>query len=225
MSPTSAERGQESRARLLAAAAELIVADGWGSVTTRKVADLAGLPPGLVHYHFRTVTDLQIDAALDAARREVDAATAALVSAADPVAGMAEVLDELAAYADNDPATILFSEMLLAATRHKRLREELSVLLGNWRSTMADWLRSHGGPADAEATVLLLGAALDGLVLHRMVDPGQTRVSVAGPLRRLAGLPPHQGAGAQGRPAARSAAPHGAAGTTTDGPSGDGSVS
>ncbi|MCT2592743.1 TetR/AcrR family transcriptional regulator [Streptomyces sp. N2-109] len=188
MSPTSAERGQESRARLLGAAAQLIVEGGWGSVTTRKAADRAGVPPGLVHYHFRTVDDLLIDAALEGARREAEAVAATLARTEDPAAGIAQVLEQLAAYTSEDAATILFSEMLLAATRHERLREGLSELMGEWRAAMTAWLRESGGPADAEGTVLLLGAALDGLVLHRLVDPGLRQVSVLGPLRRMVGL-------------------------------------
>jgi len=46
------------------AAAELIAERGWGAVTTRMVAERAGLRPGLVHYHFDSVTDLLIDSSL-----------------------------------------------------------------------------------------------------------------------------------------------------------------
>jgi AcrR family transcriptional regulator len=187
MSPTAAERGQETRARLLDAAGQLIVEDGWGAVTTRKVAERAGLRAGLVHYHFPSVTDLLIDAALASARREVEKALAVLAESADAAAGVDHVLDALAAYSGSDPATVLFSEMLLAASRTERLRAELSVLLGEWRTAVTDWLRTEGGVEDPEATAVLLGAVLDGLVLHRLIDPELAAVRVAGPLKRLVG--------------------------------------
>lgn len=211
MTPTSAERGHESRQRLLDAAAQLIVEDGWGAVTTRRVADRAGVRPGLVHYHFSTVSDLLIEAALAAARREMARATEAMSQADDPSLGMNRVLDTVSDYTATDPTTVLFSEMLLASTRLERLRTQLAELMTEWRTGVAEWLRaanateaaggsadstdsadstgSQDGPAshdDAEATALLLGAAVDGLVLHRLIDPSIAQISVAGPLARLA---------------------------------------
>ncbi|MFF4541021.1 hypothetical protein [Streptomyces aureus] len=44
-------------------------------------------------------------------------------------------------------------------------------------------------PGDAEATAVVLLALLDGLVLHRIIDPELASIPVTGPLRRLAGLP------------------------------------
>lgn len=208
MTPTSAERGHETRERLLDAAAQLIVEDGWGAVTTRRVADRAGLRPGLVHYHFRTVSELLTEAALASARREVRSAVDVLAQAADPADGLARVLEAMSTYGADDPTTVLFSEMLLASTRLEGLRVELAGLLAEWRSAVADWLRSAGAKpaagatggsdtsdgsdgsdsADAfEATAVLLGAALDGLVLHKLIDPALAEISVVEPLTRLAG--------------------------------------
>ncbi|HEX3814380.1 MAG TPA: helix-turn-helix domain-containing protein, partial [Mycobacteriales bacterium] len=52
-----------TRERLMAAAAELIAELGWGRVTTRAVAERAGLPHGSVSYHFRGKQDLLIESA------------------------------------------------------------------------------------------------------------------------------------------------------------------
>ncbi|MFR0357516.1 TetR/AcrR family transcriptional regulator [Streptomyces sediminimaris] len=188
MTPTSVERGNETRARLLQAAAELIVEEGWGAVTTRKVADRAGVRQGLVHYHFPTVTDLLIDAALDSARREVEGAMTALTEATDPALGMEQMLTMMASYSAGDPATVLYSEMLLASARHERLRVGLSQLMRTWRTAAADWLRRNGAGEDADTAAVLLGAALDGLVMYRIVDPTVADLPVAGPLLRLAGI-------------------------------------
>ena len=210
MTPTSAERGHETRQRLLDAAAQLIVEDGWGAVTTRRVADRAGLRPGLVHYHFSTVTDLLIEAALAVARREMARASEAIAQADDPSQGVAQVLEAVSEYTLSDPTTVLFSEMLLASTRLERLRTQLAELMTQWRTEVAGWLRANaaesaggsgadstGGSGDAsasgddaEATALLLGAAIDGLVLHRLIDPSIARIPVSGPLARLAGVAP-----------------------------------
>lgn len=188
MSPTAVERGQETRSRLLDAAAQLIVEEGWGAVTTRKVAERAGLRPGLVHYHFDTVTDLLTDASLASARQEVRGAMAMLAQTTDGAAGLELLLDELSAYSADDPVTVLFVEMMLAARRTERLRSELASLMREWRRAVAEWLRRNGGPDDAGATAMLLGAALDSVVLHRLIDPELAAVPLSGPLRRLAGV-------------------------------------
>ncbi|WP_282786133.1 helix-turn-helix domain-containing protein, partial [Nocardia sp. CC201C] len=87
---TAIEQGRQTRARLMTAAVELIVERGWGAVTTRMVADRAGVRPGLVHYHFPSVTDLLIESALDVARAEYDGVMARLAEADGP-AGMRRV--------------------------------------------------------------------------------------------------------------------------------------
>ena len=43
---------------LLDAAEQLMLDDGYAAVTSRRVADKAGLKPQLVHYYFRTMDDL-----------------------------------------------------------------------------------------------------------------------------------------------------------------------
>jgi AcrR family transcriptional regulator len=48
----------KNRQVLLDAAEQLILDDGYAAVTSRRVADKAGLKPQLVHYYFRTMDDL-----------------------------------------------------------------------------------------------------------------------------------------------------------------------
>ncbi|MFG1796309.1 TetR/AcrR family transcriptional regulator [Nocardia sp. NPDC049149] len=183
---TSSEQGRETRGRLMAAAVELIVEHGWGAVTTRMVAERAGLRPGLVHYHFRSVTDLLIDASMQVARTEFEAVMAGITAMPGPEA-MAQMLRAIAGYGSTDPATVAVSEMLLAATRLERLRVELRGLVTEARTLLADWLRDQG-VADPEATAVFTLAAIDGLILHRMIDPTLGAVDVSGPLLRAAGI-------------------------------------
>ncbi|WP_163506489.1 TetR/AcrR family transcriptional regulator [Fodinicola acaciae] len=48
----------KNRTLLLDAAEQLMLADGYAAVTSRRLADKAGLKPQLVHYYFRTMDDL-----------------------------------------------------------------------------------------------------------------------------------------------------------------------
>lgn len=188
MSPSSVERGRETRARLLDAATQLIAEYGWGGVTTRKVAERAGLRPGLVHYHFDSVDDLLIEASLGYARRVATELISALTQIGDGASGMDLLLASVTGYATDEAGASVFSEMFLAAARHPRLRQELAGLLGECRATLAGWLSERGSDTDPEATAALLLAVIDGLALHRLIDPGIGDLPMAGPLRRLAGL-------------------------------------
>lgn len=60
------EHSTQTRDKLIVAARALMGERGWGRVTTRAVADRAGLPHGSVSYHFRGKEELLTDAALEA---------------------------------------------------------------------------------------------------------------------------------------------------------------
>lgn len=188
MATPAAARGHRTRARLLEAAVQLIVEEGWGAVTTRKMAERAGVRPGVVHYHFDTVADLLAEAAIDATRREFSGVLDLMREAEDASAGLDALVAAVTAYSTDDPVTVLIIETMLAATRDERLRTELSGLLAEMRAPVAEWLRGQDGIEDPEVTAAVLVGALDGLVLHCLLDPRLRAAPLAGPLKRLAGL-------------------------------------
>ncbi|WP_280445303.1 TetR/AcrR family transcriptional regulator [Nocardia brasiliensis] len=184
---TAAEQGQETRAKLMTAAVELIAEHGWGAVTTRMVAERAAVRPGLVHYHFRSLTDLLIDASLQLARTQYDTVMAGVL-AMPGIAAMTQMLSVIGSYTVADQSTVAMSEMMLAATRLPRLRAGIGALLAEARAaTTASFARE--GTADPEATAAIVLALVDGLILHRMIDPHMAAVPLTGPLLRAAGLP------------------------------------
>ena len=193
--PTSAQRGAQTRNALMVAAVAVVAERGWEAVTTRMVAERAGLASGLVHYHFSSVNDLLIDATLAAARQEA-ARLLEGMGGESASQGVERLIEAVASYDVDDPTgnpTILvFSEMLLAATRYERLRAGLAEILGEYRAALRDWLDRQGGAIDPDATAALMFAALDGLVLHRVIDPRLRGLRIEPALRRLAGLAPTQ---------------------------------
>jgi len=56
------EAGDATRLALLDAAEELLITKGVAGITTRKVADRAGVNQALVHYHFGTIEELLLAA-------------------------------------------------------------------------------------------------------------------------------------------------------------------
>src|SRR3954464_13890507 len=51
----------KNRGVLVDAAEHLLLEEGYAAVTSRRVADKAGLKPQLVHYYFRTMDDLYLE--------------------------------------------------------------------------------------------------------------------------------------------------------------------
>ncbi|MGH4014268.1 MAG: TetR/AcrR family transcriptional regulator [Pseudonocardiaceae bacterium] len=184
MAVTAADRGREVRRRLLTAATELIPELGWNGVSTRVLAERAGVTPGLVHYHFPSLAALLREAALGMMREVVAATTPGLATAATVDSGLELMLAALDAYTGTDPMSLLFIETYLAATRDETLRTELAGLLEQFRDALANWLAEHGQDNSQQAAAVL-AAALDGVLLHRALNPELTSRMVSPMLRRL----------------------------------------
>ena len=61
MQPAGASEGRrEAVEALLDAAERLLVEQGYGAITTRKLAEQAGVNPGLVHYYFGSMEEVMV---------------------------------------------------------------------------------------------------------------------------------------------------------------------
>ncbi|MGW0732090.1 TetR/AcrR family transcriptional regulator [Streptomyces sp. NPDC002851] len=186
--PTSADRGHQVRQQLLAAAAELIAELGWNAVTTRNLAERAGVRSGLVHYHFASLPALLRQAALDAIRPALAEARAVLSASEVPADGIAALLAHLDGYTGRDPESLLFAEAYLVATRDEELRARLAELVTEFRGELTAALNRAGHPApDAAATLVM--TVLDGFVLHKGLDPELSAEGLAPLVRDLVAPP------------------------------------
>lgn len=182
---TSVERGRATRQRLLDAAVPLLGEVGWTKVTTRLVAERAGVNPGLVHYHFASVTDLLVAASTAFARTVLARTVEQLTAHTDVSEGVDWLLDELAGWSGADPASLAVAEAFLASNRLPDLRAELAALIADFRTDVAGWLRRHGAGDAAMEAATVLAAAIDGLMLHHALDPTLDARALAVPLRRM----------------------------------------
>jgi AcrR family transcriptional regulator len=181
---TAAERGRQVRLQLLCAAAELIAELGWNAVSTRILAERAGVTPGLIHYHFPSLPALLRDAALGMISDLLSGVESILDDARALDAGVELMLGSLDAHTETDRTPLLFSETYLAASRDEALRIELIVLVDEFRRKLARWLRDHGSNTPDDTAAVLV-AAIDGVMLHRALNPRLTLSAVAPVLRRL----------------------------------------
>ncbi|MGV0785740.1 helix-turn-helix domain-containing protein [Mycolicibacterium sp. XJ2] len=107
----------KNRGVLLDAAEQLLLEEGYAAVTSRRVADKAGLKPQLVHYYFRTMEDLF----LAVFRRMAEAGLKALTEAlASP-----QPLWALWRFSTQPEATRLTMEFMGLANHRKALRAEI----------------------------------------------------------------------------------------------------
>ena len=191
-SVTSTERGRSSRAKLLAAAVELIPEVGWNAVTTRLVASRAQVRSGLVHYHFDSLPALLRAAVATVLEDVLSGPLAALTAAPDPAEGVVAALREMDEYQGDDPASVLVTEAYLAATRDPELHAVMARIVIETRDAIAAWLREHGTP-QPEAAAELVCAFFDGVVLHRALGPVPPAEAYLEPLRRLLATPAPEG--------------------------------
>jgi AcrR family transcriptional regulator len=182
--------GQETRRRLLDAAAGLIAERGWGRVTTRAVAERAGLPHGAVSYHFAGKQALLVEAALDVVERSFPLEA---VRAAGGLAGLVSLMrDWASARPGVDRISVgVMMEAMREAGRDPGVRERLVGLLADYRQAVADLVRldqrtdAIAVRVDPAGLATLLAAAGDGLLLHAMLD---SHIDLAGAVEVLGEL-------------------------------------
>lgn len=184
MTSPAAARGEAVRRRLLDAAVALIPERGWPAVSTRVLAERAGVTPSVVHYHFPSVQALLVDAVLGAMRAVAAEFEPLLESVRTPREGVAALLASVEQYTGADPVSLLFVEAYLAATRDEVLRQGIADVLAGLRAKIGAWLAKHGVP-DPDGTAVVLAAAVDGLLLHRALTPEAPPPAVASVLYRL----------------------------------------
>ena len=182
----TADRGRDVRERLMRAAVELIPRHGWGAVSTRMIAERAGVTPGLVHYHFGSVQALLSEAALGTVGALVGGIVPTVQEARTAQQALNLLFGALDRYSGRDPISLLMVETYLAAGRDEALRERLTAIVAEFRQELADLLRGRGVP-NPTGTAAVVAAAVDGIVLHRALGlhlPASTVTRVLGRVLR-----------------------------------------
>jgi AcrR family transcriptional regulator len=115
-----------TRAVLVDAAEELMLEEGYASVTSRRVAARANLKPQLVHYYFRTMDDLFL--AIHRRRVEEGAERQARALASD------QPLWALWDYSRDPRGTALTMEFIALANHRKAIRAQIATSAERFRA-------------------------------------------------------------------------------------------
>ena len=194
MARTQGERKAETRARLLAAAAELFADHGVDAVSVDAVAEAAGRTSGAVYAHFGSKQGLLL-ALLDSWKDSVLTVLLAEVAVTDSPTGQlgavwANVSDDSGR--DSSPWPLLEHELWLRAARDPEVADVVRVRNAEARRYSArrlgGWSESVGARpvADPEGMAVLVKALLTGLAMQRRLDPDSVTDALA--LRGLGGL-------------------------------------
>ena len=158
----------KNRMALVDAAEQLMIEEGYAAVTSRRVAEKAGLKPQLVHYYFRTMDDLFLEVFRRYADQGMEAHRRALESP--------QPLWALWRFGINPAASRLTMEMAALANHRKELRAEISryaeAFREQQREVFVTALQRHGVLPDevppivwsilltGVSTVVMMGEAL-----------------------------------------------------------------
>ena len=182
----------KNRAVLVDAAESLMLEEGYAAVTSRRVADKAGLKPQLVHYYFRTMEDLFLAVFRRRAEQGLDAQALALKSP--------QPLWALWRYT-TDPTTTTFTMEFMALANHRKvLRAEFARVGERFRSQqrkgLSDALQRYGVDASEVPQVVwaVFATSLSRVLvmeqaLGMSAGHAETLEFVEGYLRQLEGEP------------------------------------
>ncbi|TDE30064.1 TetR/AcrR family transcriptional regulator [Actinomadura sp. 6K520] len=196
-----------TRIRLLEAAVAVLAEGGWSAVTSRAVADRAQANNALVHYYFGSVAALRRAAVMHAMERELEGPVEAILRAEDVLDGVAAAVRRLArsgaGSGEGTDGQRVLAEALTHGMRDEELRAQSELQVRAFRDMLSDRLAANQAAgllradADPAGLAVVLGALLDGLLVHMLIDPG---TDMTGPAAGLLALlrPP---GGAPGGPA------------------------
>lgn len=185
------------RAELVEAAGRVVARDGIAAATTRRIAEEAGLPQGLVHYWFASKDELleevimtllrQFEAATEVISAGPDEAAPGDTGAADaePVDPAEYVRDAFRAAfgvveADDRGNQLATYELTTWALRTPQMRDLARQQYAAYRVTAAavaaPWLAVHGAnfPGGPDALARFIAVLFDGAVLAWLSDPEGT---------------------------------------------------
>lgn len=159
----------------------MVAREGVAAATTRRIAEEAGLPLGLVHYWFASKDELLEEVVL-AFLREFEAAAVPAGDEAADGAGADYVTERLRAVfdavrRDDTGRQIAMYELTTWALRTPEMRDIARRQYAAYRETAArlagPWLERPGADLGVPADVLVrfLSALFDGLVLAWLADP------------------------------------------------------
>ena len=186
----------DTRDRIVDAARECLLEDGYASLSTRRIADRAGVPLSQIHYHFGGRRGVVLALLASENERLVDRQTRMYAAEAP----LSQRYDQACDFLDDDLASgyvRILQEMVAAGWSDLVVAEQATTMLGEWFDLLTAVMRGAEeqlgpiGPFRAEDVAALVGMAFLGgesllLLGDRWSDPVRTALRRVGDLIRAA---------------------------------------
>ena len=182
-----------TRAAILEATRERLLADGYANLSTRKVAAQAEVPLSQLHYHFRSKNGL-ILALLESENRRRLERQRAMYSEDKP---LWQRYEQACDYLEDDVESgfvRVLQEMIAAGWSSPPVGDAVRSLLVGWYAVIADALREaeaeHGplGPFTAEELACFIGNAFIGSEALLLLGFDRQTIPIRSSLRRVGAL-------------------------------------
>jgi AcrR family transcriptional regulator len=180
----------DTRTRIIEAARSRLLADGYAGLSTRKVAEEAGVPLSQLHYHFGSKGGLII--ALFAEENERLLARQAEMYAQDTP--LWQRYEQACDFLEDDLESgyvRLLQELVAAGWSNPEIGAAVRELLGGWIALLVEVAREaerrHGplGPFTAEELATLIGSAFIGSEALLLLGFERDAMPVRSALRRI----------------------------------------
>jgi AcrR family transcriptional regulator len=192
-----------TRTLIIEAARRRLLADGYAGLSTRKVAEEAGVPLSQLHYHFGSKGGL-IQALFEDENQRLLERQMRMYAEDVPLWQRYErACDFLEADLDSGYVRVL-QEMIAAGWSNDEIRDAVRELLGGWYQLLAEVAREaerrHGplGPFTAEEVATLIGTAFIGAEALLLLGFDREVLPIRSALRRIGVLIRNLEEGAQG---------------------------
>jgi AcrR family transcriptional regulator len=162
------ERADGVRARIVAAALEVIREQPVADVQLVAIAERAGMRPGHVLYYFASRDDVLVETVRQAEARIGEEREAALAGVEDPLARLERYVVQYLPDDRHDPVWKLWFEGWLRSASHDAFATAGQAIDARWRADLAAALRAAGASGDVDEYAMRLNVLLDGLALHVM---------------------------------------------------------
>jgi AcrR family transcriptional regulator len=191
--PTLAEtavRAADTRTLILDAARSRLLSDGYGGMSTRKVADEAGVPLSQLHYHFGSKQGLILALLEEENQRRLARQRNMYAEDAPLWQRYERACDFLEEDLDSGYVRVL-QEMVAAGWSNEELGDAVRELLGGWYALLAEVAHEaeqrYGrlGPFTAEEMGTLVGAAFLGAEALLLLGFDRKVLPIRSALRRV----------------------------------------
>jgi AcrR family transcriptional regulator len=180
----------DTRTLILEAARSRLLADGHAGLSTRKVAEKAGVPVSQLHYHFGSKQGLILALFEEENRRRLDRQRSMYAQALPLWQRYEQACDFLEDDLDSGYVRVL-QEMIAAGWSNAELGAAVRELLSGWVALLAEVAREaerrHGplGPFTAEEVATLVASAFFGSEALLLLGFDREVLPIRSALRRI----------------------------------------